>query len=548
MTRKLTNSILTICLLFSSLYLPAHANEANKPTSSAVKKTPDAYFSDGDACLMKADITCARLAQANIPSLSPYAKLLQGGIALHEQRIDAAMQLLLPLQAENNLTAATQIRLHEQLAQAFIHLNDAPQAAEHLMQAINISGTSNIPTKKNKTDHLHQKIWELLKQQEQNELVAMRGNTTDYELQGWIDLCLASKHQDMQASITTWSANYPDHSAAALAHTLTQKAEAPPAKLSLPLSGAIALIMPLTSEANAASAEAFQQGLQTSLNIHGIPNAIALYSSDVTPESLAEQYTRAKSEGAAYVIVPFISPDSQAASGNIALSSNDLDILQLAPLLNDEARKIATFAVSHAIQRITIIKADNETANQMAGSFRAAWQTSLGTTPENDQTHLITLPSDIQPSNANLLDLKAQLSTFSHDMVLLAMSATEAKIVRPYLNISTPTMAFSAAHDAMQQNIALNAVRFVDIPFLLPTSAEIFHEYHEANPHHDSNELSRWFALGADTLQLIIALQNRDKETIINGLTGVLTVDKNGNIRRELPMAKFTFDGIELEQ
>lgn len=548
MTRKLTNSILTICLLFSSLYLPAHANEANKTASSAIKKSPDAYFSDGDACLMKADITCARLALASIPSLSPYAKLLQGAIALHEQRIDAAIQLLLPLQAENSITAATQIRLHEQLAQAFIHLNDAPQAAEHLMQAINISGASNIPTGEKQATHIHQKIWELLNQQEQSELIAMRGNTTDYELQGWIDLRLASKHQDMQASITAWSANYPDHSATALARTLTQKAEAPPAQLSLPLSGAIALIMPLTSEANAASAEAFQQGLQTSLSIHGIPNAIALYTSDVTPESLTEQHTLAKSEGAAYVVAPFISPEPQDASGNIASFSNDLDILKLTPLLNDEARKIAKFAIGHAIQHITIITADNEAAKQMADSFRSAWQAELGTTAENDQTHLITLPSDIQPGNANLLDLKAQLSTFSHDMVLLAMSATEAKIVRPYLNISTPTMAFATAHDAMQQNIALNAVRFVDIPFLLPTNTETFHEYHAANPHHDSNELSRWFALGADTLQLIIALQNRDKETIINGLTGVLTVNKNGNIRRELPIAKFTFDGIELEQ
>lgn len=552
MTRKLIDSILTICLLFSSLYLSAHAAEANKTAASiSTKKMPDVYFFDGNTCLVKSDIACAKLALANIPSLSPYAKLLQGTIALHEQRIDDALQSLLPLQSESSLTTESKIYLHENLAAVFERINDAPQSAEHLMLAKTIATSSNTPAAEKRTETIHQKIWELLTKQEQDQLVAMRGSNTDNELQGWIDLCLASKNQDLQASITAWSMNYPDHSAITIAKTLAQKTDTAQIKLNLPHSGAIALIMPLINEADAANAEAFKQGLQTSLNIHTIPNTIQLYISNGTPESIAEQHALAKAEGAAY----FIAPNFQEQQHNISTVTHDEDksILHLAPLLHDETRKIANFLSSHAIQRIAIIATDNEAAKQMVASFKYAWQTELGAAPENDQTYLITLPSELQSGDATLLDLKAQLLAHSHDMVLLAMSATDARTVRPYLNISTPTMAFSAAHDilkqnAMEQDASLNAVRFVEIPFLLPNSNETLHAYREASSSLNNNVLLRWFALGADTLQLLLAYQSSDKETIINGLTGALAIDKNGNIQREPSIARFTFNGTELEQ
>lgn len=552
MTRKLIDSILTICLLFSSLYLSAHAAEAKKTAAPiSTKKTPDVYFFDGNTCLIKSDIACAKLALANIPSLSPYAKLLQGTIALHEQRIDDALQSLLPLQSENSLTIESKIYLHENLAAVFESINDAPQSAEHLMLAKGIATSSNTPAAQKRTETIHQKIWELLSKQEQGQLVAMRGSNTDNELQGWIDLCLASKNQDLQASITAWSTNYPDHSATTIAKTLAQKTDTAQAKLSLPHSGAIALIMPLINETNAANAEAFKQGLQTSLNTHTIPNTIQVYISNSTPESIAEQHSLAKAEGAAY----FIAPSFQEEQNNITTVTHDTDknILHLTPLLHDEARSIASFLSRHAIQRIAIITTDSEVAKQMVASFKYAWQKELGASPENDQTYLITLPRQLQSGDTNLLDLKAQLSAHSHDMVLLAMSATDARTVRPYLNISTPAMAFSAVHDileqnAMEQDASLNAVRFTEIPFLLPNSNETLHTYRQAGNSLNNNVLLRWFALGADTLQLILAYQSSDKETIINGLTGILTIDKNGNIQRELPIARFTFNGVELEQ
>ncbi len=126
MTFKLIKHILTTCLVFGSLYL--HAGEvinaeatntrAQNAATSQENKSPATLFLAGNSCLKKADIACAKLALARISSASPYAKLLQGNIAILEQRVDESLQLLLPLQAEPRLNAEAKINLHQNLASA----------------------------------------------------------------------------------------------------------------------------------------------------------------------------------------------------------------------------------------------------------------------------------------------------------------------------------------------------------------------------------------------------------------------------------------------
>lgn len=543
---KIFIHILTTCLLFGSLYLPAYATDANKATNPdnqlKIKKAPEAYFLEGNMCLEQSNPACANIALANIPSLSPYAKLLQGAIALNDQRTDDALQLLLPLQADKNLSAEAKISLHLKLATVFENAEDVPQAAGHLMQAK--AAVATLPDSQIKIEAIHQKIWSLLNKQEQSILIAMRGNNTDDEFQGWIDLCLASKNQDVQASIASWAVNYPDHSATAFAKVITSNSKTPQHQEKLASDGIIALIVPLADEANAARAEALKQGLQASLNIHAMPNEIKIYASKGSTESITEQYLLAKSEGATYFVAPNFSIIKDEAA---ATSQDTKNILHIGLFIDDEARRIASFAARHAIQRILIIETNTEAAQQISNTFKDVWRNEVNVAEPNDQIHVITLASDLQSGDASLIDLKAQISAHRHDMVLLAMPAPVARIIKPYLNISTPTIAFSNLHDDTRVDASLNAVRFVDIPFLLPTNNEKFKPYQEINIQ-DSNELSRWFALGADTPDLLIAYQNNDRETTINGLTGMLTLNKAGSIQRQPTIARFTFDSIALEQ
>jgi uncharacterized protein len=557
--QRLCNNILTqitlylsllVSLLFSGLYLPAHAAEANKATPAIVKpetrKSPEANFIDGNTCLEQSNIACATLALANIPSLSPYAKLLQGSIALKEHRIDDAIRLLLPLQAEKNLNTEASIYLHRQLATSFESLDDVPQAAAHLLQANSLITESSLPDAQIKIDTIHQKIWALLNKQDQSLLISMRGDNTDHDFQGWLDLCLAAKNQDIATSLANWATSYPDHSAVAFAKTLTQNITLTQSKFSLPDNANIALILPLTDEANIIKADAFKQGLEAALSKYKALNVIKNYASTGSQESITEQYTLAKNEGAAYFIAPNFNrtPNEPALIAN----PNEGNILHVGLWIDDEAKQVVTFANSHAIQHILILATDDASAKQMTDSFSAAWQANLGTNEQSDYITIVALPQDTIVNEAKLFDLKTQIASNNHDMLLLAMSAADAHIIKPYLNISTPTLAFSAINNTPLHNSTLNALRFVDIPFLTTPNNTAFTEYKNASAHLNSNELLRWFALGVDTAQLLMAsTQANGNEIIINGLTGELTLDKTGTINRRLSIARFTFNGIELE-
>ena len=552
MTKKLVNLILTICLLFSSLYLPAHAETANKvpPAKPAtqIKKSPEANFLDGEACLKQGNTACARLALANTPSTSAYAKLLQGSIALSEKQTDKALLLLLPLQTEENLITEAKITLHLNLAAAFESLDDAQQTVQHLIQAEAILSNSKVKDAQTGISAIHDRIWAMLNKPEQAELIELRGNNTDNIFQGWIDLRLAAINQDDGSSIASWSALYPDHPAQPFTPNLTAtNATAPAPQTNLISEGSIALIMPLTTEAYAENAEAFKLGLETALTKHGLQNEVKTYPSTDSQQDIDAMYALAKNEGNAYFIMP--SFNTGAAASNQIQQAGTGNIIHLTPILGDEAQHIADFALSRGMQQITIITTNRDTSKLLSASFQAAWQNHVHS---SDSITLITLPDSFSATDNSLFELKSQLKEKMPDMILLAMPALEAHLVKPHLPISTPTMAFSSVNEMLDDEAShhpLNALRLFDIPYLLPTNQASYKDYEATVANLNSNALSRWFALGVDSLQLLMTAQKLpDHEVSIMGLTGRLSVDKTGNIKRQLPLARFTHNGITLEQ
>lgn len=552
MTLKLFNSILTICLAFGSLNLQAEQVGKTAPAgkSSQSKKSPEAYFIEGNTCLKHAEISCARLALANIPSTSPYAKLLQGSIAYTERQIDRSLLLLLPLQTEKNLIPEAKISLHLYLANAFESLDDPLQAMQHLMHAESAMANSTLPDPQSNIAINHDKIWSLLNKLDQAQLIGMRGEVTDSDSQGWIDLSLSARNQDPQGSLASWRASYADHPAQAFARKLPA-AKNTPAPSSLPPADSITLLFSSADEADSARSKAFRQGLQASLAKRDLQNEIKIRIMENSPQAISEQPASVKNEVNTYFIAPDFNTE-EALHADSPDDANHIHILHVGLFLRDEAERIASFSTSHGMQHITIVTTENETSKKMVASFRDAWQAELGITDDSDTLNIITLPDNISPSEAGLLDLKSQIAAKTHDMLLLAMPTSDARAIRPYLDISTPTMAFSNVHEFASNATAdttLNAVRFPDIPFLLMAEHDAFADYRAAAADLDSNELLRWFALGVDTLQLLIASkQSAGQEVTLNGLTGTLGIDKSGKVKRQLAIARFTHNGVVPEQ
>lgn len=217
----------------------------------------------------------------------------------------------------------------------------------------------------------------------------------------------------------------------------------------------------------------------------------------------------------------------------------------------DEAQAIASFASGHGMQHITVISNSDDTSKLMLNSFQDVWQGKPEALENSASLNIITLPDDITSASSSLLELKSQIASKNHDMVLLALPAAEAYLVRPHLDISTPTMAFSCVNEISYSATPqlLNAVRLADMPFLLMADQDKLKDYTSASADLNTNEQRRWFALGVDSLQLlIISQQPLDNEVSINGLTGTLTVNRAGTLQRRLSLGRFTYNGVVAEQ
>jgi outer membrane PBP1 activator LpoA protein len=507
----------------------------------------EAVFLQGQQHLEQSNIALAEVSLARIPTTSVYAKLLAGNIAAKNGDMDKAFLLLLPLQSSSTLSKPAAASLHASLSSAY-----EKQGAHYnvLDQLIRREAYLEDASAINKN---HEHIWRLLSGLALENLIEIRGESADTSTQGWIDLGLVAKNQDIAAGLTTWLNSYPDHAASEFAKALATKSviaeNTNQTQASLPANGNIALILPFDNAAYNAKAEAFKLGLQAALAKNSIPNEVKNYASLGEKESFADLNAFAKDEGATYFIGPMLNEELLEANPNTktislldSATSASKSFIHAGLSLQDEAQAITQFAISNAIQHILIIASDSEVAKRQVASFEAIWRTALGY-----EARVILLPLDTKSGNGNLLDLKTSISAHPHEMVLLALSASEALLVKPYLDISTPTLAFSSINNLADDvdSSTLNAVRFVDIPFLTDSNNPEFAAYRSESNTLNSNELLRWFALGVDYLQLLIASTRApETELVINGLTGKLTLDKTNQLKRKLSIARFTYDGI----
>ena len=501
-------------------------------------------FMQGQQYVEQADLGLAALSLTRIPPNSPYAKLLAGNIAAKNAEFDRAFILLLPLQSNLDFNRTAIASLHASLSDAYEKQGDITSAIEQLVRRHPYLLDSQAISDN------QQRIWKLLSTQTLADLIAMRGESADTTIQGWIDLSLATKNQDIATSLSSWSNSYPDHAASAFAKTLATTVHEP-STLPTVINGNIALILPPAHEGMSEKIAAFKLGLQAALSKRNMPNEIKSYTRENDLEDINTQYSLAKSEGADYAIAPNfgITLTSPNPFSVVALNTN-ISRQQADLSLHDEAHRIAEFANRNAMQNILILTTANEPACQMLQSFVQAWQTEQGFSLKI--ISLIPSAAGVKDSfDLNqLMDLKANIALQAKDMLLLAMSGPEIKNVRPYLDISMPTMAFSNINmldNDVNANVALNAIYFVDIPFLLAPNNSKFSDYREPSAALKNNELKRYFALGVDYLQLLTT-GPMGNDLVIEGLTGTLSLDHSGQIKRKLSIAKITDQGVVLEK
>ena len=551
MAQRLITFLLLPWLLTAGFAIAAPADSASGGTSSGtqviqINKKSEARFLDGLACLRQSDIACAQLALIGIPSQSPYAKLLAGNIAAAQNDFDRTLRLLLPLQAETGLLPQANASLHASLALAYENQGDALRALEQRCLAEADLSSADVMANQ-------QRIWQSLSSLSKDQLVDMRGESLDTTIQGWIDLALA-----VQAAtpISGWRKAYPDHPASAsLIQQLSQQlsTNAKSAGTSSGLHGQIALLLPFETEAFYPAADAIERGFVAAQAEAKGDAEIKIYATRGAKDEIAAIYQQAINDGARYVVGPLARDEVTAlAAGTVtvptlalnqpedASTSNHLYAFGLS--VDAEAAQIVKFARDYGMQTAVIIASNSPLAGRMTKAFSEAWISEGGQ---------IRLQVGVTESS-DLSAIKAQINTQPADMILIAANAEEARAMRPYLDAATPTFGFSHIYTGVIDEPldgALSTVRFVDMPWLLNREDNIFAPYKAAATDLPQGEMQRWFALGVDAYHLLATISQQPiKPATLHGLTGKIRISTEGEITRELSLARFSDDGVVLEK
>lgn len=536
--------------LFSLIWmlLPVQAIAAATSPNTVAAET---RFHEGMTCLQAQDIDCATLALNRIPSHDAYAKLLEGNIAAARQDFDTVFRLFLPLQANTELNNEAAASLHASLALAYAQEPDPLRTLEQ-----RIAVERFLDSDQGRAGN-HEKIWAGLSQLSRADLVNMRGESPDTNIQGWIDLALAAQEPDNNA-LKSWAGFYPGHAASQgfSQQILSQRAATPAPAVATTAGqkdGKIGIILPFSIEAYYPAADAIEQGFAAAQSQAKDQRELAIYATDGNPAAIAGIYKQAVSDGVQAVLGPLTRDEvTRLSQHDITIPTLALNQADTAPgnsphlyiyglSLEVEIAQIIRLAQRLGMQTATVAAGGNHLAERMTQAFSNQWMAAGG-----------RIVQQLAFSEASqFTEFQAKITANPADMIFLAANYEEARAIRPYLDSATPTFATSHAYDGIPhdpENEPLNAVRFLDMPWLLNPDAPEFADFKAAATDLPPGEMQRWFALGVDAYRILAHIsQNPQQAYTLQGLTGRISITAGGYINRELASGRFSTQGIELE-
>ena len=527
------------------------SNLAGAESIAKNKKNTEDYFTESYNYLKNNDKTSAQIAASKISSQSPYSKLLNGIFASLDGDFDTTFRELLPLQKNKSLNLLARVSLHISLALAYENQSDSMRALEQRVSADVLLNQSNPTNQEDINTNQHQ-IWEIISVLSKANLAEMRGNSPDSIIQGWIDLALAGKYQDNGESnaqtIEHWRKAYADHPAkegiaAQLFPVSAIKSEIRKAKLK----GAVALLLPFSKTELYPIADAIERGFTAAKKIAQDNADVKIYASQANAESTPNIYRQTVKDGAKYIIGPLTLAETNAISNlpNQAITlmlnktkSKTAQQFSYGLFARDEVKQIIKLTKNLGMQKACVISSNTEFNQLITNTFKEEWLAIGG------QVDSINTASDTK-------SIEVQLNESLCDMIFLAAEAESARKIRALLPSNIPTFGTSEVYTGIAFNVddvPLKGLRFVDIPWIVDRDNRKFNAYKDAAADLPAGQMQRWFALGADAYQILIALDRLTSSgATINGLSGKIEINAAGEISRSLSNASFGADGIVLE-
>ena len=404
---------------------------------------------------------------------------------------------------------------------------------------------------------------------------AAAASTGDAVVDGWRALApLANPTgDDLRRSLLAWRQTYTTHPAAAglLAELLAaQRATAFPSQ--------IALLLPLSSPQRA-FALAIRDGFMAAHLRGGAQDATGVRVYDSARMGSSEAYLQAQLDGAEFIVGPLLREEVDEVIGQagfvptlaLNFATNDTTFLrsfyQFALAPEDEARVIAAAAIAAGAKTAVAFVPSNARGYQIRDSFIAAF-TEAGGEFLDWSGYEPALQDFSQPTAALLnvtrsrdrhrrlaanLGVPVQFPEARRrqdvDMIFLVVEDSRAgRLISAQLQFygagDIPVYANAYLYDDLASTARyndLNGFIFADTPGVLAPNGDAndLHRFLEAYWPQRAN-LERYYGMGFDAYGLIGSLYANDGTPwSLRGLSGDLSLDAQGRVRRVLPLAQF---------
>ena len=423
-------------------------------------------------------------------------------------------------------------------------------------------------------------VWRNLEKTDTEQLSAALPAATDPQWRGWLNLALIGRGtaSTLPGQLSQWRTENAQHPAAeplpgGLDFALRQDPQPGKVAVMLPLSGNLA-------PAGKAVLNGFLAAYYENRASGGAGDELLVIDMDKSP-SASSAYQQAVQQGATIVVGP-LSKDNVAELATLlerpvpVLALNRIDqvlpaagsaLVQLSLAPEDDAQSIAELAFGTGARRALIISPAGDWGNKVEPVLRERW-TTLGGTVADSVTYttyddysssvksLLSL-ADSEQRAKELRDLLATNIEFSPrrrqdaDVIfLLSRTSTEARSIKPLLAFhyagNLPVYALSSIYSGVpdERNQDLNGIILAQTPWLLGANPGLRVTLASAN---SGGSLPQLNALGADAylVQSGFSRLQSGADAIFRGNTGLLTMDPDLTIQRELSAA--TFDGGELK-
>jgi uncharacterized protein len=310
----------------------------------------------------------------------------------------------------------------------------------------------------------------------------------------------------------------------------------------------IALLLPLHSPSFGQAAEVVRQGFVTAtMREEALPLTIRIYATTDDPLDILISYREALYAGAIMVVGPLTRDGVSALASSrfvtvptLTLNAADNDDYMPPNLylfglqMENEASQVAELAANENRRHAIIINSNSPLSTRLKAAFAEKWrQNDVYATAESLQ-----FDKD-QAFLRSLRDYTAGEDT----IVFLALDAKQSRLIRSYLNPSTPIYAtsqiFISNEDALF-NHDLNNTKFMDMPWLLQPDHPAVMAYKHLGTAM-SKDQERLYALGIDAFRLMAMMMRAYtvNEILLDGVTGYIHfVPPNQFVRESIP-AKF---------